>query len=213
MQDWASLMREIRQDIWTEKTKGSKEVSFDTLLNYLSQKESEYIENDKWEILEKINHKNDNSSEYMDKIRDFHVRNISATYDKGSAYTSLIIGAGYASFFGLWSLVNKDLLPTIKIWSALLLCISVCFFVFFEVYKTVMTSYNVFKWKSRLDLASKTLTAREHYELLEKDETDESWINIGYYPAWIITTIIAILTAIISVGLIIYNFIYILCTA
>ena len=45
-----------------------------------------------------------------DRLQDDHIKAIveitSSQYDKGAAYANLIISAGYAAFFGLWTLTT-----------------------------------------------------------------------------------------------------------
>jgi hypothetical protein len=67
-------------------------------------------------------------------LLDIHTKLVASTFDKGSAYTNVIMVGGYAAFFGLWSLV-KDLGSPMNRWSVLAILASVTLFVVFEFAK------------------------------------------------------------------------------
>jgi hypothetical protein len=71
---------------------------------------------------------------------DLQVKVFSTLYDKAVAYTNLIVIAGYAGFFGLWSLTRPYLTKPIALTAALLLAISLTIFVAFEIVKMVNSS-------------------------------------------------------------------------
>jgi hypothetical protein len=62
-----------------------------------------------------------------------------ALYDKAVAYTNLLIAAGFAGYFGTWSLVRQFLTKRQALLAALLVLFSLAFFVFFEIWKGVVT--------------------------------------------------------------------------
>jgi hypothetical protein len=85
----------------------------------------------------------------------------SAVYDKAAAYTNLIVVAGYASFFGLWSLTKPYLSPRWALIAALLMGLSMAVFVFFEIAKMIVaTNVSVRASKALLDFEENS-TARE----------------------------------------------------
>ncbi len=78
--------------------------------------------------------------EQKKEILDSQIKLASAIYDKSMAYTNLIIMAGYAGFFGLWSVTKDDLTSKQVLWSALFMVISLSSFIFFEVAKMIFNS-------------------------------------------------------------------------
>lgn len=64
----------------------------------------------------------------------------SAIYDKASAYANLIVVAGYAGFFGLWSLTQPYVSKQSALWAALFMGASMVIFVFFEIAKMVIAT-------------------------------------------------------------------------
>src|SRR5262245_39174102 len=63
---------------------------------------------------------------------------LASQYNQAAAYTQVIIGAGYVSFFVVWETLHDILPRTALLASALWLCISVLLFVTFEVGKLVL---------------------------------------------------------------------------
>ena len=62
-------------------------------------------------------------------------------FDKASTYTKVIVGLGYGAFFTAWSGTKSHLSPRSLLWSALLVTISLLFFVAFEICQTLIISY------------------------------------------------------------------------
>ena len=60
-------------------------------------------------------------------------------YDKATAYTNLLMGAGFAAYFGVWSLVRQSLTKRQVLLAAILMLLSLASFVFFELWKGVVT--------------------------------------------------------------------------
>ena len=75
-----------------------------------------------------------------EELIEAQIKVMAAAYEKASAYTNLIIVAGYASFFGLWQITKGLMSEKQVLWSALLISISASVFVFFEVTKTFFQS-------------------------------------------------------------------------
>jgi hypothetical protein len=65
---------------------------------------------------------------------------LSSSFSRASAYTNLILGAGYAGFFAVWAFTRDQLTPPQVLWSALLVTVSLLSFVVFEVYKNFYLS-------------------------------------------------------------------------
>ena len=81
----------------------------------------------------------------LDEIVEAQISVVTATFNNAAAYTNLIMLAGYAGFFGLWQLTAEYLSKNQKLWSALLILISLLLFVIFEVVKMVVITHGVRK--------------------------------------------------------------------
>ena len=78
--------------------------------------------------------------EEQDKKIEVLVRILSALYDKAVAYTNLVIIAGYAAFFTVWSIMKDQLSQREMLVSAFCITFSLIFFVFWETLKMIITS-------------------------------------------------------------------------
>ena len=58
-------------------------------------------------------------------------------YESATAYSNLIIIAGYAGAFAVWQFVKSDLNPSAMMWAGTLLLISTVTFISFELYKMI----------------------------------------------------------------------------
>jgi uncharacterized membrane protein (DUF2068 family) len=76
----------------------------------------------------------------VNDIVETQIKIVSATFDKAVAYTNVIVIGGYAAFFGLWSLTKQYMTAMQARWAALLMLLSASTFVFFEVYKMIVTT-------------------------------------------------------------------------
>lgn len=76
----------------------------------------------------------------MDGLRELVVE----LYAQAAAYTNLVIVAGYAGAFAVWQFVDKFISVKARMWSALLLVISLALFVGYEIQNMVVSS-----WKMR----------------------------------------------------------------
>jgi hypothetical protein len=145
--------------------------------------------------------------EQKKEILDSQIKLASALYDKSIAYTNLVIMAGYAGFFGLWSVTKDNLTPKQVLWSALFMIISLSIFVFFEVGKMIFNSCFML---SR-NCALKKLPAAQNVDeirniLNEHDKTTKSrGVKFTYF--WVFALIIIIPTALIGVSILMYSFI------
>lgn len=76
----------------------------------------------------------------MDKLRQL----VADLYGQNKSYTDLVIAAGYAGSFGVWQFVERFISVKARFSVALLLLLSLTFFVGYEVQKMVRDS-----WKMR----------------------------------------------------------------
>lgn len=73
-----------------------------------------------------------------DEILDSVIKIQSAMFDKANAYTNIIIAAGYAGTFAIWTQVSSLLSVRQRAWTGCLLLLSITMFVLWEVAKMVL---------------------------------------------------------------------------
>jgi hypothetical protein len=131
----------------------------------------------------------------------------STLYDKSITYTNLIIMAGYAGFFGLWS-YTKNLLTTKQVfWSALFLIISLSVFVFFEVGKMIFNSCFMLSRNSAINRMSGAKTIEGIISLLKEHDETTNLRKVKFIVFWIVANIVIIPTAILGMSILMYSFI------
>lgn len=74
------------------------------------------------------------------EIMDAQLKLYGSLHEKAVAYTALLIGSGFAAFFGLWSATRSYLTKNESLLAALLVLVSLGTFVAFEIYKSFVTS-------------------------------------------------------------------------
>jgi hypothetical protein len=141
------------------------------------------------------------------EIVDTQIKIIAALYDKAVAYTNLIIIAGYASFFALWSLTKDYLSQRQALWSAIIISISIITFVFFEVIKMIVTSSSLLaRTKAISDPAAendpnKILANLREYDL--QAQKDVIWFG----KFWNYTLLVTVSTALVAIAILFCAFI------
>lgn len=144
------------------------------------------------------------NDEAADKAKDRIVEMQSRIFDKAAAYTNLILIAGYASAFAIWNLTKALLSPKTTIAVALFLGLSLVCFIFFEVYKMVMNA----NYYSKFSVIMKDVNSP--HDFLQKYKIFETNIHrnsVGFKKVWVFSLWFCIITALISLGILFYNFI------
>ena len=145
--------------------------------------------------------------EHKKEELDSQIKFASELYDKSRAYTNLIITAGYAGYFGLWSVTKDNLTPKQVLWSALFMVISLCSFVFFEVYKMTLNSYFIISNNSALNKLSNAKDRDEYTKIKNERDRNIRLKNIKFTHFWVFALFIIIPTAIFGVSILMYSFI------
>ncbi len=136
----------------------------------------------------------------LEDAQEVHLKLTSMLIEKGSAYTNLVIVAGYASFFALMPLV-KDLLSTDqRRWSALLMLISLAAFAGFEVFKMLFMQFAMIK---RLDNYNKEARKPSFDFIAEskKLQTDLQRLQTRFIPIWVAMVTVSVLAGVAAIAI------------
>lgn len=85
------------------------------------------------------------AEEDAEKELERYIKILTAAYSNAKAYNNIIIIAGYAAFFTMWSFTKSLLTEHATLWAALLMTISATTFVVFEVVKMEITSRSIIR--------------------------------------------------------------------
>lgn len=135
------------------------------------------------------------------RIDDF-IEILSALYDKSAAYTNLIMAAGYAAFFAVWSNMKLLLTPLQMRVSALAMMLSLIVFVAWELTKMICTSLNLQK---QFDVSQ--VERQQFDQKLNEYKKSERKFNVKFLAMWPFILVAAIVPAIIAASVLVYAFI------
>ena len=122
-------------------------------------------------------------------------------YSQAKAYFNLVIVAGYAGFFGLWKLADQNLSDGEKLWSALLLSVSLTSFVAWEVGQMIFTS------RSMVGIAEATKDLPDFGRLImEHGEREKERIR-KLIHWWRIALLLTIFPAVGGAGILMWAFV------
>ncbi len=145
----------------------------------------------------------DHSKNQMDQAIEMQIQVISAAYDRAATYANLIIFAGYAGTFTLWSF-TKDYLPEqAAITIALMVGISLFIFCGWEVYKMIYTSSSL---RRHSGIMLQDLSSDEFDQATQDAKIQTSTEAVKLYRYWIFILIFTIPLGFGGALLMFYNF-------
>lgn len=145
--------------------------------------------------------------EVGEKIIETQIKIITASYDKAAAFNNVIIIAGYAAFFGLWTFTKAYISKDQALWAALFMCISMATFVFFQVYQMTLTAQNLHKKYLSLDERLKGKTAQAVLAELKKLDEENKRAILRFLPIWRIHLLIAVSTGLLGFAMLAYAYV------
>lgn len=145
-----------------------------------------------------------------EKMTEALTKIVSATYDKAVAYTNVILVAGYASFFALWSATKPVLSEHLSIAAVLLMMLSVTIFVFFELFKMVQHGCLFSRHQDLLTDRGARDDPRLLQQRLKEFQDAQRQEGLRHVRVWIIVLWLTVPTALLAVGLLAYNFLVLL---
>src|SRR5690606_4600684 len=102
------------------------------------------------------------------------------TFSQAQAYTNLILVAGYAGFFAIWTQLGADMTRATKFWSGLLIALSVAGFIAWEVYGMIQRS------RSMLGIARAVNDPARFEQLMEEQRATEHDRAVQIGRAWLV---------------------------
>ena len=145
------------------------------------------------------------------KYRQLLIDVTSVTFDKGAAYTNLVMAGGYAGAFALWTLAQSNLTATASAWTGLFLLLSLTSFVSFEIYKIV------FHTRNTLGLAAHLKTGKPIPEQLADVQAYNSAVTeknvLVFMRVWVVVLAFSVGTALIAIMILVWNFVAVLCAS
>ncbi len=122
-------------------------------------------------------------------------------YDKSSAYTNIIIIAGYVAFFSLWKETKEFLPGKAVLLAALLMLTSALLFVLFEIFK--MISGSIYFRNIGKDIEK----IKDPKELIEKVQKGQQRLSTLNFRIWYLVLIPTVATGLAGAGILLYYFV------
>ncbi len=122
-------------------------------------------------------------------------------YDKSSAYTNIIIIAGYVAFFSLWKETKAFLPGRAALLAALLMLTSALLFVLFEIFK--MISGSIYFRNIGKDIEK----IKDPKELIEKVQKGQQRFSTLNFRIWYLVLIPTAATGLAGAGILLYYFV------
>ncbi len=139
--------------------------------------------------------------EEQEKKIEVMIRILSALYDKAATYTNLVIIAGYAAFFTVWSIMKEQLSEREMLVSAFCITFSLIFFVFWETLKMIITSTYFSGLRQVLQAPAEQFETR-----LAEQQKSEQKLNISLLRIWIISLFLTVVPGLIAGGVLLFSF-------
>ncbi|MGJ0426773.1 hypothetical protein [Methylocystis sp.] len=139
--------------------------------------------------------------EQQEKIQKALIEASSKAFEKAQAYTNVIIIAGYAGAFSLWSSTKAQLPNKANVIIALLLGFSMLVFVLHEIYGMIQRSIHFHKISPLINMQLPSD---------EKLRRTEAKAELNNNPIWIASLLGTIPTALAAIALLFYSYFAIL---
>lgn len=136
-----------------------------------------------------------------DKRIEIMIKVMSALYDKAVAYTNIIILAGYAAFFTVWSTMKAKMSHKEMLVAAFCITFSLVFFVFWEVTKMIVNS------KSLTGLLNVPKAPPQEFDqrLAEQQKADQR-LNIRLLRFWIVILVLTVVPGLVAAVVLLWSF-------
>lgn len=208
MLDWRTPIADLRYEISDAKRRGVESIPLTNFESVINAIESNLAVIDKYEILRQGNKNTfDDSEEAYQRNLDRFSKALSTAAERHKNYTQLIVSAGYAAYFGLWS-ITGDLLKhstdqTINLMriSVVYVLISVLSFILLEVINIGIEGYEI-QIKNEV-LFKVKLENHKNYrsDAFEASETLSAYANNMFHKIWCWSYPISVIFGLGGIGL------------
>jgi len=133
-----------------------------------------------------------------------HIDLVTSQYEKATAYSNLVMMAGYAGYFGLWHLTKELVTARQSALSALFMLASLTAFVLFEVGKMCLTSTVLFTQIGQLNDPACRADPRVLAERVALTEAKLKRLSPCFTGLWAISVAVSVVTGLIGSGVLFY---------
>ena len=148
-------------------------------------------------------------NQQLEKLAELLSEMMAKAFDKATAYTNVIIIAGYAGAFTIWANTKTQLTPYTNVVVATALGLSILMFVGWEIYSMIIRSAQFLR---RSQIINSTASDQLLKKLADMRSQEVKFVA-RQMPIWIIVLCITVGFALIAIGTLSYNYFVILLTS
>ena len=141
--------------------------------------------------------------EQQEKVQKVLLELNSKVFEKAQAYVNVITLSGYAGAFAIWSSTKASLTSKTNISVAFLLGVSITIFVFYEIFAMLVRTKGLVRTRK---LVAGNMEPPQFFEKLKKAQEDEARESTKYMVPWMVVFVFCIVTAVLAIGLLFYNY-------
>ena len=138
------------------------------------------------------------------EVVEAQIKIVTATFDKAAAYTNILIIGAYAGFFGLWQIAEKHLSERQRLWSVLLVFISITTFVAFEVIKMVLVQREIARKATELQSRQAQSDPEGVIRQLNAISTLHERAGLKFMRYWEATMTVTVASGIAGAGIVVW---------
>jgi len=138
---------------------------------------------------------------------DAQIKMLTVIFDKSTAYTNLLLIGAYAGFFGLWQLTKDYLSKPQALWSALLVIISLTFFVIFEVTKMVVIQRDISAKAKALSLPECRTNPQVLAQRMNEIAIAHERTGFHFMRFWVLTMVVTVGAGLAGAGVLVWSFV------
>jgi hypothetical protein len=142
-------------------------------------------------------------TEAQEKVQKSLIEASTKAFEKSQAYTNVVIIAGYAGAFSIWSSTKAQLPNKANIVIALLLGLSMCVFIVHEIASMIFRAVWFRKIQPLINMNLPSDEFLKKFEMLKKEEGKAS---LNSTPFWILALALTIPTALGAIAILFYNY-------
>lgn len=204
MGEWRWIVAELRNEVNKALNQNITTWKLHDLKMWLNDVEADFAIRNSEEILDKIN----NPHREYNKFIDSYIRYVKEENSGYLQYTQLVITAGYATYFGLWSIAKDNMGAWESTISFLLIALSAFSFIFVEVAKIGIKGFRIHIKNQALLIAKieDTVDAKQH--AVDSMGRYDNALDLWSSRIWIWSYPISVITGIFAIGIIAYSLIY-----
>ncbi|RFC37966.1 MAG: hypothetical protein DID89_2727548617 [Candidatus Nitrotoga sp. CP45] len=123
------------------------------------------------------------------------------TFGQAQAYTNVVLLAGYAGFFAIWSFIKPYITKEQVLWSGLLIALSLTAFMLWEIFRQFHQSRSLLELKRALN------DPANFHGLLVQHKAKEQTRIIHLGSIWAVVFVFTILTGFSAIGILLWAFV------